>query len=134
MIIQSNKQLTSFIANIQVSFVQLYNNMDFMVKSHQIPSFGSITKAKCRNQVRQVVEEYLEWFIQVTTKEDLEVNMNNMHKYIGGPVQINIMMLRKFRLIPNQCTQLPWRLESGFSLIPSHSLGKSLHSTNLGTI
>jgi len=51
-IIQRNKQLTSFITNIQTSDARLQNNVDFMVKSHNIPSVGSITKVSSRNQVR----------------------------------------------------------------------------------
>lgn len=64
-----------------------------MVKSHKIASVGTRTEAKCKNHVRWEVEEYLEWYIQVDTKEDLEVKRKNMQNYIGGPFQINTMML-----------------------------------------
>lgn len=60
MLIQSNKQLRSFIVNIQASYAWLYNSVDFMVKSHKILSLGSLTEAKGKNKVRQVVEEYLD--------------------------------------------------------------------------
>jgi len=52
MLIQNNKQLTSFIANTQASYACLYNNLDFLVKPHVILSVGSLTEIKCRNQVR----------------------------------------------------------------------------------
>lgn len=71
MIIQRNKQLASFIANIYVSYALLYNSVDFIVKLHNIALVDSLTDAKRKNQVRQEVEEYLEWFRQITTKEDL---------------------------------------------------------------
>jgi len=57
-----------------------------MVKSHKIPLVGSLTEAKGRNKVRQGVEEYLDQIRQITTKEDLEVNVHNMQNYFGGPV------------------------------------------------
>ena len=52
MIIQNNKQLTSFIGSIQASYVWLYNILDVLVNTHNIPSVGSLTEAKPRNQVR----------------------------------------------------------------------------------
>lgn len=80
MIIQSNKQLTSFITNIQASYEWLYNSVNFMVKMHNIPLVRSLNEAKCRNQVRHEVREYLEQLRQITTKEDLEVNKKKMQK------------------------------------------------------
>ena len=74
MLIQDNKQLTSFIANIQASYAHLYNSLDFLVKPHMIPSIGSLMEIKHRNQVRKEIEEYLEQLRQVTIKEYLEVN------------------------------------------------------------
>ena len=60
MLIQKNKQFTSFIGNIQDSYVWLFNSLDVLVRTHQIPSVGSLTKAKPKNQVWQEVEECLE--------------------------------------------------------------------------
>lgn len=74
MLIQSNKQLTSFVSNIHDSYAWLYNNLDFLVKSHMIPSVGSFTKDKPKNKVRKEIEQYLEKVRNISTKEDLEVN------------------------------------------------------------
>ena len=74
MIIHSKKNLASFIATTHDSYARLYNSVDFMVKSHNIPSVGSLTKAKRRNQVRQEIEEYLDQFRQISTKEDHKGN------------------------------------------------------------
>ena len=60
MLIQNNKQITSFITNTQDSYVRLHNSLDFLVKSNDIPSVSSLTKIKRRNRVRQKIEEYLE--------------------------------------------------------------------------
>jgi len=51
-LMQTNKQLASFIGDIQASYVQLFNSLDALVKTCKIPSVGSLTKAKPKNQVR----------------------------------------------------------------------------------
>lgn len=48
-LIWNNKQLASFIGNIQTSYAQIYNNLDSLVKTHKIPSFGSLAEAKPKN-------------------------------------------------------------------------------------
>lgn len=78
MLIQCNKELISFIADIQASYAQLYNIVDFMVKSHNIPSVGSLIEAKGKNKITQEIEEYLDQLMYITTKEYLEVNKHNM--------------------------------------------------------
>jgi len=88
MLIQNSKHLTSFIGNIQVSYARLYNNLDFLVKSHRIPSVDPLIEAKPRNQGRKEIEEYLVQLRKISTKEDLEVNRQNMQNYIGGPIQV----------------------------------------------
>lgn len=60
MLSQIKKQLASFITRIQGSYERLYNNVDFLVNSYKIPSTGSLTKTKCRNQFKQEIDEYLE--------------------------------------------------------------------------
>lgn len=52
MLIHNNKQLASFIGNIQASYARIYNTLDSLVKTHKIPLVGSLTEAKHRNQVR----------------------------------------------------------------------------------
>lgn len=135
MIIQSNKQLASFIANVQASYARLYNNVDFMEKSHKSPLVGSLTEVRCRNQVRQEVEEYLDQLRKSATKEDLEVNKSNMQKRIGGPVKINMMLLllkKEIQAWSKSISWMQWRPKSISNLIPSHNLGKSSHSTKIG--
>ena len=51
MLIQNNKHLTSFIGSIHASYVWLFSSLDVLVKTHNIPSFSSLTKAKSRNQL-----------------------------------------------------------------------------------
>lgn len=134
MLIQNNKQFTSFISNTQASYARFYNSLNFLVKSHEISSFDSLTGIKLRNQVRQKIEEYLEQLRQVAIKEYLEVNRQKMYKYIGGPIQINIMfLLLKKETQTGSKLVIPWRLESASNLTPLHSLGKSLQNTNFGS-
>lgn len=91
--IQNNKKLDSLISSIHASYVRLYNNLDFMVKIHKIPSIGSLTESKRRHQFRQEIEEYLEQLQHIATKEGLEMNRQNMQNYIVGPIQIRTMLL-----------------------------------------
>lgn len=93
MLIQKNKQLTSFIGSIQASYVPLFSSLDILVRTHHIPSVGSLTKAKPKNQVQQEINEYLEQLIQNAIKEDLELDKQNMQKYVDGPVQVREMLL-----------------------------------------
>jgi len=60
MLIQCNKQPDTFIDNILSSYARLYNNVDYMVKSHKIPSFDTLSEAKGKNVIRQEVYEYLD--------------------------------------------------------------------------
>lgn len=91
--IQNNKQLTSFIGSIQASYVRFYSSLDVLVRTHQIPSIGSLTKAKPKNQVLQEVKEYFEQLRQEATREDLELNAHNMQNFIGGLVKVKTMLL-----------------------------------------
>jgi len=61
------------------------------VRKHQIPSIGSLTDDKPKNELE--IDEYLEQITQDATREDLELNTHNMKKYIGGPVKVNTMLL-----------------------------------------
>ena len=85
LLIQNNKQLASFIDSIQNSYVCFFSGLDVLVKTHKIPSVGSLTKVKPIKQVWQEIEEYLEQLIHIPTKEDLDLNKQNIQNYIGGP-------------------------------------------------
>jgi len=50
MLIQNNKQLAPSIGSIQASYVWLFSSLDVLVRTHQIPSVGSLTKAKSRTK------------------------------------------------------------------------------------
>lgn len=78
MLIQNRKHLASFIGNIQDLYAQLCNRLYLLVKSQGIPLVGSLIEAKPRNQVRKEIEEHLEQLRQISTKEDLELNIHNM--------------------------------------------------------
>ena len=43
-----------------------------------IPSIGSLTDAKPKNQVWLEIDEYMEQLRQEATREDLELNAHNM--------------------------------------------------------
>lgn len=51
MLIQNYEQLSPFINNIQASYALLYKSLDVMVRTHMIPSIGSLTEAKHKNQL-----------------------------------------------------------------------------------
>lgn len=93
MLIQNYDHLTPSINNIHASYVQLYNSLDVMVRKNRIPSIGSLTDAKTKNQVSLDIDEYLEKLRREATKEELELNAHNMQKYISGPVKVNTMLL-----------------------------------------
>lgn len=58
----------------------------------KMSSFGSLTKAKHKNQVRLEVVRYMEQLRQEATNDDLELSTKNMQKYTGGPIMVNTML------------------------------------------
>ena len=51
MLIQNYKKLTPFITNIKASYAWFYKTLEVMVRTHRIPSIGSLNKANKKNQV-----------------------------------------------------------------------------------
>jgi len=84
MLLHNYEQLTSLIGNIQDSYVWLCNSLDVMVRTHMIPSIGSLTDAKTKNQVILEIDEYLTQLRREATIEDLELSAHNIQKYIDG--------------------------------------------------
>ena len=113
MLIQNNKQLSSFIGSIHASYVWLYNCLDVFVTTHQVPSIVSLTKAKPKNQDWKKVEEYLEQPRQNSTREDLELNAQQMHNFIGGWVKVKKMFLMLYNeLDTSSKTVYPYSMEA----------------------
>jgi len=57
MLIQRNKQLDTFLANILAAYTQLYNILDSLVQAHKISLVGTFGEAKGRNVVRQYLNK-----------------------------------------------------------------------------
>lgn len=52
MLMQSNKKLGTYVANIISSYARLYNGLDSLVIAHKIPSIGPFAEIKGRNIIR----------------------------------------------------------------------------------
>lgn len=89
---QSNNQLNTFVANIITVYARLYNGLDSLVKTHVIPSVGPFAETKGRNIVQKEIKEYLSNLKQVTTKDDLEITIQSMQKYVTRLTKINMEM------------------------------------------
>ena len=78
MLIQNYDQLTPFVSSIHASHAQLYDNLDVMIRMNKIPSIGSLTESKHKNQVRLEIDRYMEQLRQEATNDDLQLSTKNM--------------------------------------------------------
>lgn len=92
MLVQNIKHIASFIGCVQASYVRLFSGLDVVVRTHQISLVGFLTKSKSKNQVWKEIKEYLEQLRHIATREDLELNKQNMQNFIGGPIQVKTML------------------------------------------
>jgi len=60
MLIQNYEQLPPLITNIEASYSWLFKSLDVMVRTHKIPSIGSLVQTIKKNQVLLEVDKYME--------------------------------------------------------------------------
>lgn len=66
--------------------------MDVIMHMHVIPSIGTPTKEKTKNQVRLELEMYFDELMHITTSTDLEINIDTMHQYLSSLTALKNMM------------------------------------------
>lgn len=66
--------------------------MDVIVDTHVIPSIGTLTKVKSKNQVWTELDMYFDDLENVATSADLEISVDTMHQYVFGLVALKTMM------------------------------------------
>jgi len=69
--IQNHEELQQLITSLHASHARVFKSMDVIVYTHVIPSIGTIVVAKAKNQVRLLLDMYLEQLIRVATNVDL---------------------------------------------------------------
>jgi len=66
--------------------------IDDVVHAHVIPSTGTLTKAKTKNQVRLELDKYFEDLMCIATSEDLVISVDTMHQYVIGLATLKTLM------------------------------------------
>lgn len=86
------EELPHLISSFQASHARLFRSMDAIVCTHAIPSIGTLTEVKTKNQVRLELDMYFDEFMRIATNADLEINADTMHHYVIGPATLKTMM------------------------------------------
>jgi len=80
--IQNYKELPPLISNVEASYTWLFRSLDIVVRKYGTPSFGMLTEAKEKNQVKLELDAYFYHFILMGNNADLQVSADNMRIYI----------------------------------------------------
>ena len=73
------EELTQLITSLQASHAWVFRSMDVVVRAHVIPSIGTLTEAKTKNQVRLEMKTYIDELMHIALCVDLAINANAMH-------------------------------------------------------
>jgi len=92
-ILMHKKKLNKFVEEIIASYAWLYNGLESLVRTHKIPLVVPFSEEKGKNIIEQEIQEYLDSVKHVTTKQDLEINRNNMQRCIAKPAKVNMKLL-----------------------------------------
>ena len=65
--------------------------MDVIVCVHTIPSIGTLTEVKSKNQIRIELDMYFDKLRRVATNVNLEIGAHTMHLYVVGLATLNTM-------------------------------------------
>lgn len=59
---------------------------------HAIPSIGTITEVKEKNQVQLELDMYFKQLMSIATSADIQMSANTMHQYVSGLTTLKTMM------------------------------------------
>jgi len=90
--IQNYEDLLHLITSIQASHAWVFKSMNVIVHTHAIPSLGTLTQAKTKNQVWQELDSYFDELMRTATNPNLPISVDIMCKYIFGPNTLKTMM------------------------------------------
>lgn len=93
MLVKNYEHLPLLITNLESSQAQLYMSLYVIVKTHWIPSIGTLTQPMRKNQVMLEFDGYTEQLMHEASSDDLQMSTKNMKKYIGGPAMLRIVLL-----------------------------------------
>lgn len=83
-----------------------------MVRTHKIPSIGSLTESNHKNQVWLEIDRYMDQLRWEATSDDLELSIENMQKYTGGLVMFKTMLhILQYQLYKGSKTIYPEAME-----------------------
>jgi len=98
MLIWNYENLPLLITSIEASYAQFFKSLHVIVRTHKIPSIGSLAQAIKKNQVLLEVDKYMEQLMRKATNNDLQLSAENMQKYISGPTTLRKM----FRILQDE--------------------------------
>jgi len=115
MLIQNYEQLPPLITSIEASYARLLKSMDVIVRTHKIPSIGTLTQAIKKNQVLLDVDRYIEQLMREAICDDLQLSTDaTVHQWSNhtqGPDRAGIPLVVDpiFGASTEPHTQNPWR-------------------------
>lgn len=102
--IQNYEELPHLITSIHTSHARVFKSMDVVVRTHAIPSIGTLTQAKINAHVWLELKSYFDDLMCITTSPDLPISADIMHKYVVGPTTLKTMM----HILSDELTRGPW--------------------------
>ena len=92
MLIQNYEKLPPLIIIIEDSYVWLYKILEVIVRTHRIPSIGTLTQTMRKKQATLQVDQYIEKLMHEANNDDLHLSIENMRKYIDGSTTLRTML------------------------------------------
>lgn len=90
--IQNYEEFPQLITSFQASHAWVFKSMDVIMCTHAIPSIGTLTEVKTKNQAWLELDLYFEQLMRITTSIDLKMIADTMHQYVVGPATLKTMM------------------------------------------
>jgi len=90
--ISNYEELLQPITSLQASHAWVFKRMDVVVHEHAIPSIGTLTEVKKKNQVWLEMDTYFDELMCIAIKIDLVINTDTMHQYVAGLATLKMMM------------------------------------------
>lgn len=90
--IRNYEKLPPLITIIKDSYAWLFKSLDVIVRTQRIPSIRILTQAMRKNQVMLEVDRYIKQLMREATSDYLQLSVENMQKYLGGPATLKTML------------------------------------------
>lgn len=90
--IYNYEEFPQLITNLEASHVGVLKRMDVIVCTHVIPSIGTLTDVKEKNQVQLELYIYFDPLMSITTNANLQMSASTTHQYVAGSTALKTMM------------------------------------------